>query len=567
MNNNVNLWFARNSNDEIITINDINLEIKDKYHCPLCGSEVIPKAIKEKSIVRSHFAHIDRSKCEGESLIHWWCKNKMLNARDTIKFKINGVLYKYICKEIHIEKLFSTRFGTYNPDITIVTECGQIIFYEINYRNKKNKDEYYNKWLELGNTVIEVKVNLNGESNYKVLFDNKKLLSRDCITEPSCLLEYKNHIYQKDKVSNKDVEKIRLVDWFWKDVLKYKQNKVKIEEILSILKYIEDKELEGTINKILKTSKCNKLMKDIIEFKSNELSRSIPKSDNIKLTYRLGKIAVVYNNIIFLKLYNYNEKKEKIFKHIEKVKVVLEQFKHDLDYIQEIVSELNLDTEIVIEDIKYPHINNLDYIKIRFSKELGILKTLCLYKHKSNEYIKKRIEEYSKLKECRTNIIDILRNIKLSKKVNFKTEVLLDGHCIEIYAESEGICICRRSINPKKFKKETKEFIQSTTKELDNILYIETNRGRLKEIINKINDNCKIAFRNDVLKFADYSRKLNLGYDCDFIINKQELKIYNTEKKIKFSSLSDLESLISKITSDYLRDRKYDTGFDLNNYL
>lgn len=43
---NIDLWFARDNHDEIITI--LNSNIANTYTCPICNSEVIPKALESK---------------------------------------------------------------------------------------------------------------------------------------------------------------------------------------------------------------------------------------------------------------------------------------------------------------------------------------------------------------------------------------------------------------------------------------------------------------------------------------------------------------------------------------
>ena len=82
--NEVKLWFARNQKDEIITINEANKN--NEYHCALCGSQVIPKAL-ESIQVQPHFAHIDASKCTSEHMIHWWFKNKLLEIGEEFLVK------------------------------------------------------------------------------------------------------------------------------------------------------------------------------------------------------------------------------------------------------------------------------------------------------------------------------------------------------------------------------------------------------------------------------------------------------------------------------------------------
>lgn len=55
---NVNLWFARDNHGEITTI--LNSNNINTYTCPICNSEVIPKALESKQIT-PHFAHIDKN--------------------------------------------------------------------------------------------------------------------------------------------------------------------------------------------------------------------------------------------------------------------------------------------------------------------------------------------------------------------------------------------------------------------------------------------------------------------------------------------------------------------------
>ena len=182
MNTEVVLWFARNSKGNIKIINEVKNN-KDTYFCPLCNSEVIPKAIKNDAKVAPHFAHIDKSKCTSESMIHWWFKNKFLESGDSFIVKTDKE-YKYICKEILIEQIYKTKFGEYNPDITIITETGETIYFEMNYTNKKKLEDYLDKWSDLGNIVVEVDIKSLMQANYgentyvfKALFYQGKCLN------------------------------------------------------------------------------------------------------------------------------------------------------------------------------------------------------------------------------------------------------------------------------------------------------------------------------------------------------------------------------------------------------
>ena len=163
-NSNINLWFAKNTNNDIVTINEIEVkDNKEKYYCPLCGSEVIPKATKSK-LITAHFAHVDASKCSSESMIHWWFKHKFLESGD--KFKIvSDKEREYVCKEILVEQSYTVEDKIYRPDVTIKTECGNTIYFEMKFSNEKKLKDYIDIWLELKNIVVEV--------------DIKKLMSKD----------------------------------------------------------------------------------------------------------------------------------------------------------------------------------------------------------------------------------------------------------------------------------------------------------------------------------------------------------------------------------------------------
>ena len=78
---NVKLWFAKGEQN-IVTIDEINDENKNNtYSCPVCGSNLKPKAITSKRVT-PHFAHVDATKCNSESMIHWWFKHKFLEQGD-----------------------------------------------------------------------------------------------------------------------------------------------------------------------------------------------------------------------------------------------------------------------------------------------------------------------------------------------------------------------------------------------------------------------------------------------------------------------------------------------------
>ena len=80
---NVKLWFAKDQNGEIVTIDEVG-DVHNTYNCPVCGSSLLPKAT-ESFKVTPHFAHVDASKCNTESHVHWWLKNKLIEPGDEFK--------------------------------------------------------------------------------------------------------------------------------------------------------------------------------------------------------------------------------------------------------------------------------------------------------------------------------------------------------------------------------------------------------------------------------------------------------------------------------------------------
>ena len=96
---NVKLWFAKNENDEIVTIDD--LKDSNTYLCPVCGSDLIPKATESKRIT-PHFAHVDKSKYNNESMMHFWFKHKFLESGDKFKVVTDKEI-EYVCKDAKAE--------------------------------------------------------------------------------------------------------------------------------------------------------------------------------------------------------------------------------------------------------------------------------------------------------------------------------------------------------------------------------------------------------------------------------------------------------------------------------
>jgi len=391
-NSNINLWFAKNANNDIVTINEIEVkDNKEKYYCPLCGSEVIPKATKSK-LITAHFAHVDASKCNSESYLHFWFKHKFLESGD--KFRVvSDKEREYICKEILIEQSYTVGDKIYRPDVTIKTECGNVIYFEMKFSNEKKLKDYIDIWLELKNIVVEVDIKsfLNKDKLpvFNALFYDGKCFNVKKRTDNEkyhdIIGKHKENILSKvDIVDDKLKERLQKLDWFWDDVFRYKKGEKDIEYMVDLIDSIDEDD-KDIIDEILRKPKCIDLHKNYIK-------------------YKLDK---TYNIVIN----NYNEEDiQYISKHIQYNYID----KCDRGYIK--VFDVS-DNSYTILDVSDGDINN-------------ILNRLNRYLKDNKEYliIKEKKENWS-------NITDnILKNINLNIDIiNFINELLDKKYRLNIW--------------------------------------------------------------------------------------------------------------------------------------
>lgn len=263
--NNINLWFAKNNLGEIVTINKIDEKYEGKYFCPLCGSEVIPKAIDSKK-VSPHFAHANKSECAGESMIHYWVKNELVKKDEVFEI-ITNKSSQVMCKNIEFEKIYDTPYGKYKPDATITTYSDEIIFVEINYSNKKNKDEYLDKWKYFNSTVLEFSIkNIYSELDNKITISNsfKSIYYKDMIftinKSSNEYIKYKNTI--ESKIKDSVIKDLKKIEWFIDDIYRYNINAITLEELEESFMAIGKND---TLTDIYKANtRCNNSLKDII---------------------------------------------------------------------------------------------------------------------------------------------------------------------------------------------------------------------------------------------------------------------------------------------------------------
>ncbi|MBZ9693406.1 hypothetical protein [Clostridium sp. M14] len=329
---NINLWFAKDSNNKTVLAKDITKNIKHKnYICPICNSCVIPKT---GDVMTWHFAHKDASKCNSETMIHWWVKNELIKIGDKFKVNIEGKITEYVCKELKIEQKYETSKGIYKPDITIITTSDEIIYVEIEHTNKKKLKDFINIWEELNHTVVEVETRdiINGnkiEYMKAIWYEGKEYYEQLKELRSVCNKEKEKYKFTKEQVDK--------IDWLISDICKYNQGVLSISDLSKEIQAIEDEELRKLVVSILRNKTCSNIINDYVDYNSNETLKSILSNNELKLcTYKIDKTRLVYDRIYkgFKLELNYNN--VKIFQEVQYYENILEDddIKNGIKYIK-----------------------------------------------------------------------------------------------------------------------------------------------------------------------------------------------------------------------------------------
>jgi hypothetical protein len=87
-----------------------------------------------------------------------------------------------------VEQAYEINNYTYKPDLTVFTETGERIFFEVDHTNKKKPEDYMSVWIDLNSIVVEVNtkdlININSKSLpiFKALFNNARKFEIRSIT-------------------------------------------------------------------------------------------------------------------------------------------------------------------------------------------------------------------------------------------------------------------------------------------------------------------------------------------------------------------------------------------------
>lgn len=501
MNENINLWFAKDENNKIITIDKANKN--NKYTCPICGGEVIPKALKS-DMVSPHFAHIDRESCEGESIIHWWTKNNLLKEGDVFSIFTNEEK-QYLCKSITIEKEYDTPYGKYKPDATIECYNGEIIFLEVGFTNIKKKVNYIDKWTYLNKPVIEFNIrNVYDMDNFEVRISNRfQAIYYDGV---KIYKNDKNYEAFKKKIEgiNKYEQQLKDLEWFIDDIYEYKiiKSEEKLDGIIKEIKYIEESytyEHAIVVENILKT-KCNSVMKNAVARKDKHFEKLINDLlGNLGHKYKYDIEKFSDSRLIWDKLYgsinctiflNFEYDKE-LSDDIGSILRLINNKYKDIPYL---CYDKDDDIIYISEDFVLSKREDINNIEKFFNKDLinyideAIRMNSNIYTNykkgiyiKSNDYI---FNYFDKIVEELTTLKDTFVNYEMVNKVVPYDESILNIR--ELVLEN---------INENDFEidiVDNMECIDINKK--PNKALIDNARNKLKEIINDItkkNNKCK----------------------------------------------------------------------------
>lgn len=282
----VNLWFARDEQlNDIVTV--VNANKENTYTCPICESKVIPKAL-ESAKVSPHFAHVDVSKCSAESMIHFWYKHKFIDIGDTFTIKTDKE-YTYTCADFTVEKEYKLSNGIYRPDLIVITECGEEIIFEMANTNKKNVEDYIDRWIELDKIIVEVDIKtLQGDKKiFNALYYKGKCFNfnKRETNRYSLYLDIKE--YQK-KASN--LSKIKDLEWFWKELNNKTVDDSVLFEIFDEFSQHEKKIFIKSSHSLVKG-----FISDFSENKRNEIINKYKNLEGFIDFYRTNRSMSIYN--------------------------------------------------------------------------------------------------------------------------------------------------------------------------------------------------------------------------------------------------------------------------------
>ena len=359
------LIVAYDCNDEFANLIHVKKANKDTdYYCPCCGGIVKPRAL-DSTKEQSHYYHIT-GKCTKESQLHFFCKNWLFEKGS--KFYIEDELFEI--KDIEIEKKWNTKFGDYIPDITVYTTSRKIIYFEMFFSNRKTRDDYFCRWDELKNDVVEVnikeymfKIDADTVPVFSYLYHDGKCYSNTYIKRDlyaTTIGKIKRELTRQKLLDYK--VRIEQLDWFWQKII---QNHSKED----IIKSVYEMTYEDMVScyEIIKRKQCiSYLKKDILDTINQKVVENIRNS-----------LDIPFNKNVYFDLLHIRGRTYEIG---IRLKMQTEHIKYDDFYlhynkyynIPKIVFKKNIFTpeEIIIPKKMIPNLKKIYEETIKYKKRL-----------------------------------------------------------------------------------------------------------------------------------------------------------------------------------------------------
>lgn len=513
------LIVAYDGNDEFANLIHVKKADKDNdYYCPCCGGTVKPRAL-DSSKEQSHYYHIT-GKCTKESQLHFFCKNWLFEKGS--KFYINNSLFEVA--SVAIEKTWNTQFGNYKPDITVYATSGEIIYFEMFFSNRKTGDDYFCKWDDLGNDVVEINIK---EYMYKTDEDtiptftylyhdgvcySKTYEKRDLYANTIARIKQK---LTRQKVLNYKA-RIEQLDWFWQEI---RNNKSK-EDILNVISNMEYEDMISCYE-IIKRKQCVSYLKnDVLNMINQKLISDVRETLNLP-----------------------SEDKD-IYFDLERV--------HGRTYKAGI--RLNLKTEHITYNqlhISHNHCSDFEKLKgfpkIVFSKNIFSMDELVVPENEI-ETLKNLYDYVVKFK---AKLLNYEKDLSKFEKDKYKIKVKNDLHTVLVNADNDNFKVLLRDYYIMDFN------IDMLIKEIDRKIDDKKN----KEFLNHLfASNEYHSFLTKLKSYEGFDIRIDINQHTRYYQNEINFKLYISERKAydkvlkrEFSDFTTKASECEEIVQNFIK--------------
>lgn len=541
--NNVSLPFALDKKGNYIYIKDADRETK--YYCPCCNKEVNTIAINDDIdyIMPPHYRHYPNQSCSGESLAHWVYKMWLFDKGS--QFYVSNGLKKdlHIVKSINIENTYTTDYGGYRPDLTITTTYDKIFYFELNFSNPKRSNDYFCKWSQLNNDVIEVDV----KKLLKESLNNKIPTFRLIYSEGICFddkynkrdtfagIANKLHI-RKEEIKRQDMLNYKIIweklDWFFDSIKMYKAMKSTMDDVLNSFRDVPFEEKEY----------CFEIIRKITCINNNDDFRNVMNDEFFE---EFLKLEPMYNEklkglaYVEIKKCSYYKRDFKInlktANNINILNIISCKFNETITWTKrhypyslykEIKDKVDKFTADILKHMYF--VNKINtYININYSEdEVKYLKNYSNY-YKENIYncLVTNEDMYNKIVKIFDNLIAKIRFDKKEKEISCIVEKVND----QIYNNQKPFSL---SYSHKKCKNSSVErlVLYYDLSGVDIELSKHSHDSKFKSIFNNMNEDEIFDYINN--KFNSYYKKnsdnitskriLDIVYELKSLVNKNK---------------------------------------------